>query len=266
MHVNLTRTRNALGKFLGLTVIGAILAAGYLSYRNKVMDRLYAEAMGYPPFWRSSAESQAAVKKLADFHGGRSTSMLLDIALANNFLVAEAKTEAMKALRKRKDPQVADALADLLQPHEGLETRQAAAQALEDLPCVEKCIRSIAHYLERVWRGELNDEDRWVLPPGNDEVTAGYKKGQQAVYQSLYSVLRREKVQTLTILVKVYGLGGEAPSPFALDLVSHLRLHEACPLLMQSDAAIQKVSRESYKAPRQELQDAITSLGCSASR
>jgi hypothetical protein len=35
-------------------------------------------------------------------------------------------------------------------------------------------------------------------------------------------------------------------SSFALDLLSHLGLPEACPLLQQSDRAIEKLSSESY--------------------
>jgi hypothetical protein len=60
----------------------------------------------------------------------------------------------------------------------------------------------------------------------------------------------------------VYGLGSDAPSPFAMDSVSRLGLPEACPLLLQSERAIQKFSVESNRAPRQELQSALAALNC----
>jgi hypothetical protein len=260
-----------MGKTLrGLVALGAavaIAAAGYISYRNKQMDRLYAEAAGYPQFFRGSSQSTEAVRKLAAYRGRRATEMLLDIALGHGPLVlGDTQSEAIKALGKRDDPDVALALANLLQPHEGLATRQAAATALQYLPCNTECVSSILRYLERIWLGEPNYEDRTVRPPGFQDVTASLQKDQQALYVSLYGVLQREKVATYTNLVKVYGLGSDAPSAFALDLVSHLGLTEACPLLQQSDQAIKKLPAESYKAPRQELHGAIAALNCRSAK
>jgi hypothetical protein len=246
----------------GILLAIAVAAFLYNEYRAGVMARLYAEAAGYPPYYRGSIESQAAVKSLASYRGQRSTSMLLDIALRQNPLAPEAQTEAIKALSRRKDPQIALRLASLLQPQEGLDTRKAAAAALQNLPCNRECIASILHYLERIWRGEPNDEDRWVLPPGNERVIANYRAGQRATYDDLYSVLRREKRETFTNLVSVYGLGSDGPSPFALELVSRLELHEACPYLQESERQLKDLSPDRFKAPRQEIQDAIASLNC----
>ena len=58
-------------------VVAAIAAAGYLSYRNGQMDRLYSEAAAYPGSFRGTLQSTAAVRKLADYRGRRATSMLL---------------------------------------------------------------------------------------------------------------------------------------------------------------------------------------------
>lgn len=252
-----------LARFLAVGVMATIAAAGYLTYRNKAMDRLYAEAAGYPQFFRGTSQSTEAVRKLAAYRGRRATGMLLNIALGEGPLVlGDTQTEAIKALGKRNDPDIALAMANLLQPHEGLATRQAAAAALQYLPCNTECVDSILHYLERVWRGEPNYEDRIVRAAGFQDVAASLQKDQQALYGELYKVLLREKVATLTNLMRVHGLGSVAPSPFALDLVSHLGLPEACPLLQQSDRAFEKQSPESYQAPRQELQAAISSLKC----
>ena len=250
-----------LKRLLALSAVVSVFIAGYLFYRNKAMDRLYAEAEGYLPYYRGSRESQDAVKKLATYRGRRSTSMLLYIALRHNPLAPEAQTEAIKALRERQDSEIAAALANLLQPHEGLRTRQAAAAALKDLPCKGACIRSILHYLERIWRGELNYEDS-ILHAGSEDVAASLREDQKVLYGTLYSVLQREKSETLANLAEVYGLGSVNPSPFALDLVSHLGVHEACQYLLQSDRQLKDLSLESFKAPRQELQAAIGSLSC----
>lgn len=245
-------------------ILLAIAAAAFLydKYRTGVMARLYAEAVGYPPYYRGSVESQAAVKILATYRGRRSTVMLLDIASRQNPLAPEAQEEAIKALRDRKDPDIAVALANLLQPHEGMGIRQAAATALKGLPCKRDCIRSALHYLERVWRGEPNEEDRIVFPLGTENLRSGQRAAQQVLYGTLYSVLQREKVETLGNLVQIYGVGSEDPSPFALDLLSRIQLHEACPYLLQSDRSIENSPSGLYTAPPKELQAAIASLHC----
>jgi hypothetical protein len=119
------------------------------------------------------------------------------------------------------------------------------------------------HYLERIWQGEPNFEDRWVLQAGGDErAIASHKAGQQAIYNDLFSVLRREKKETFIALANVYGLRSVVPSPFALDLVSRLELHEACPYLAESQRQLKDLSPEFFKAPRQELLKTIASLKC----
>jgi len=188
--------------------------------------------------------------------------MLLDIALRQNPVAPEAQTEAIKALSKRKNAEIATVFANLLQPHERLGIRQAAATGLKDLPCKGDCVRSVLHYLERVWRGEPNEEDRTVFPPGAEDLRSDQRTSQQVLYGTLYSVLQREKVETLGNLMQVYGVGSDDPSPFALDLLSRIQLHEACPYLVQSDRSIENSPSGLYIAPPKELQVAIASLKC----
>jgi hypothetical protein len=258
--------RKIRGKLLvcsGALLAIAAIAFFYNTYRNGAMARLYAEAAGYPQVFRSTTESQAAVKKLATYKGRKSTGMLLEIALGHGpFVWPETRTEAIKALHDRNDPDVAVALANLLQPHEGLNSRQAAATALKDLPCNSVCIRSVLHYFERIWHGELNYEDRTIRPLGFEDATTNLKKDQQTLYSTLYLVLRREKVETFTSLAQVYGLGSDTPSTFALDLVSRLGLPEGCLYLQESKRRIKDDSPQFFKAPRQELQSALASLNC----
>jgi hypothetical protein len=152
-------------------------------------------------------------------------------------------------------------LAVLLQPHQGLVVRREAAIALQKLPCNNLCVRAILHYLERTSQGQLNSEDLVVRPTGFDDVSISLKKDQTVVYNDLFAVLRREKGETLINLAEVYGLGSDDPSLFALELSSKLGIHEACPVLKQSDNAIKELS-EPNKAPRQAVQTALSSLQC----
>ena len=256
--------RTTLKLVLGIATAVGIGGFAYFPYRNIVMQRLYAEAAGNPPQLRGSAESTAAIRKLAGYRGQKATEMLLYLAMGNGAAQAmwpETRAEAIKALGKRRDPAVALTLAKLQQPHEGFGTRQAAASALKELPCSDECIRLVLHYLERVWRGDPNHEDRWV-EPSNGGGTADLKKQEQALYNDLYAVVRGEKTEALTNLAAVYGLGSADPSPFALDLVSRLDLPEACPYLQESARRLKGLSAQFYNGPRQELQTAIASLNC----
>lgn len=253
---------SAIRKLTALGVLIATVATGYAYYRNHAMDRLYAEAAGIPPFFRSTAESKAALNKLTTYRGRRSTALLLEIASQENPFAPEVQTEAIKALRKYHDPEVAVKLSSLLQPHEGLDTRKAAALALQDLPCKVECIASVLHYLERIWRGELNHEDRWLNSSDRDMQANTLTREKEALYAALYTVLRQERAETIVRLSIVYGLGSTDPSPFALDLAPRLGLQEACPYLLQSREQLTNLSADYYKAPRQELQKAIASLKC----
>jgi hypothetical protein len=248
-----------------LVVIAALIAAGvaeYMSLRNKAMERLYLKAAGYPPYWRSSKGAVTAVNKLANYEGDRSTKMLLDIALGDSPLVSDARDRAIAVLADRKDPEIAAALATRLQPHEGLETRRGVAAALQTLPCQGGCVRSILHYLERVYCGEPNYEDRMVPVQGFEAATNSLREDQESLYTGLYSILRREKKETFANLAEVYGLGSVAPSAFSIALASRLGLHDACPYLLRSEEQIKELSPDAYRAPRQELQHALTSLKC----
>jgi hypothetical protein len=260
--LNKEKTRLLLALLYGLVSV-ALIAFLYSTHRNGEMDRLYAEAAGYAPFTRGSAQSVDAVKKLATYRGQRPTEILLRIATGQGpGIWTDTQVEAIKALQSRRNSRTGDALGSLLQPYQGLEIRRAASGALKTVPCKGECIRSTLHYLERVQRGEPNFEDKLVLPPGSERLVARSKSGQQSVYDNLYEVLSREKADTLSILRSVYGLGSNDPSLFALDLVARLRLREACPLLKQSEKSIRSFPPERLNAPRQELQAAISSLMC----
>ena len=208
----------------GATVAIVTAGSGVYRFRDQQMDKLYAEAAGIPPAFRGVAEAQAAVRKLGTYRGDRSTVMLLNIALGRTpFAWPEIQREAMNTLASRRDSKISPPLADLLQPHVPLPIRQDAANALRSVPCTIECVQSILHYLERVWEGEPNYEDRTVFPSGlNEGVRADLAKDQEALYQTLYAVLKREGESTMAVLYQVYGIGTNAPSKFGIIVLSRI--------------------------------------------
>lgn len=246
---------------VGLAII--IAGAGYISYRNKQIDRLYETAAGHSPYFRNTEEARVAVSKLASYHGRRPTELLLVLATGKETMpLSDIRAEAIRYLALRQDPNLSLAVVEFIQPHEGLEIRKAAAQALTHLPCKGECLRLILYYLERISRGDANYEDLLIHPTGSESVIAGIQQEQAQVYNDLYSVLKRDPPETISVLSKMYGIDSVDPSPFGIDLVSRLHLQQACPLLLQSDSDSTRMPPQFYKFPRNELQAAITALNC----
>ena len=88
------------------------------------------------------------------------------------------------------------------------------------------------------------------------------RKEQVALYQTLYGILRRERQATIVSLAQVYGLGTDAPSKFALSLLSRMQFHDACPALLQSDHLVKQSSAELFTAPREELESTLDAVKC----
>ena len=249
-----------------LISVSVAIASGYslYQYRDRQIERLYSEAAGIPPFFRGTTEAESAVKRLGTYRGQKVTSMLLNIALGRTpFTWPQTESAAIDALANRGEPRLSESLAMLLQPQQPLPAREAAARALQKLPCDLECVESILHYLERVSHGEPNYEDRSTFSPGLSEgVKAGNRRDQETVYQSLYAALRRENRNTLVILAQVYGLGSDAPSGFALSLLSRMGFRDACPALLQSERLANQSSPELFDAPRAELAATVDAAKC----
>jgi len=255
--------RKTFSKLAILVIIFLAVVFVFVKHRNHELDRLYAEAAGDWRFFKGSNQSEDAVAKLSEYQGQRSTDLLLKLSLGEGpFVWRSVQTHAIRALGRRKDPIVANQLSNLLQPHEALDVREAVAEALQTLPCNDECNRAILFYLERIWAGELNREDRTIIPPVFGDITYKLHNEQAEMYSKLYVILERERHETLTNLVQLHGLGTDAPSTFSLDLLSRVKIKEACPLLIASQRAIQKEPTKTYKAPRTEIESVITSLNC----
>ena len=95
--------------------------------------------------------------------------MLIDLAShPPGVLTLDAQREAIRELAKRNDPRIPPLLADLIQPGTLLDSRMAAAQALQSMPCNAQCTRSLLSYLNRIDSGELNAEQQGLGALGAD--------------------------------------------------------------------------------------------------
>jgi len=246
------------------SVVVIVAVYGLYLYRERRLDRLYAEVADFPSASHGSKEAQAAVREIGRYKGAKSTQMLLSIAFGQTpFPWPDVQREAVKALAARDDPSISAVVAHALQPHQPLPTRQTIAEALGTLRCTSECVGAVLHYLERVWQGELNYEDRTSYPKGlNEDVKERLAKDQEALNQALFAVLRREDQLTLSALVQVYGLGTDAPSRFSLALVTRMGFRRACPAILQSEELAKQSSAESFQAPREEIAGASRSLEC----
>ena len=251
-------TTKTILRVVGIMSVIGLLVLGYLDYRNRHLQALYGRVVS--PL-TGSQDAVSAVRKIATYRGRRATEILLAVATSGSGWseATGTRTAAIEELEKRDDPEVGATLADLLQPHESLRTREMASAALERLPCTAECDAHILHYLERVWRGEPNYEDRLN---GGEETRAFIHKAQETVYERLIIVLRREKISTLKNLAQIYGLGSDNPSLFALQIVVRAKLVEACPYLLRSANGLKTYSPSDYKAPIAEVQAAVTELKC----
>lgn len=247
-----------------ISVLVLTIGYGWYRYREQRMDRLYAEASGPGDGSSDSAAAQAAVREIATYRGATSTEMLMNIALGRSgFAWPDVQREAIKALASRDDSMIAAGLSSALQPHYPLTTRQAATEALRVMRCPAECVNAILHYLERVMGGEPNYEDRTSFPTGlNVGVKSETFMEQQLLYSNLFEILKREKGLTLDSLVRVYGLGTDAPSKFSLALVSRMQFRDACPAATRSAELARQSTPEYFLSPRDEIQAALDTLKC----
>ncbi|HEX5226705.1 MAG TPA: hypothetical protein VFW44_03305 [Bryobacteraceae bacterium] len=255
-----------LGRYkIPILIAGALASLAWVVYQQYALraDRLYQEAAGAAG---GTEEMVAAVKRLAAIHGGRSTAQLLDLAMNRKplDLGGDVQIAAIQALGDRREASAT--LARLLQPQAVEPLRKAVADALQKMECDEHCVGSVLHYLERTSAGEANVEERVLEAsvaksgPSSDweSIRAETKREERAVYESLYVVLQRQDALTVRALERIYGLGTDAPSKFALDLLSKIRLRDACPALLQTKEAI----KSGLATGQDEVEATIRAVGC----
>jgi hypothetical protein len=254
---------------MGILIATGLLFSGislWVGYRQMRLRRLFEEASGVAPYFQGTGQAQDATRRIGSFHGDEADNMLFQIASGDTRLVwPSIQAQAVEELKLRNDPRVSEFVAGLLQPNTLIDTRKAAAQALQSMACDRICTTFVLHYLERIYSGEPNYEDRAreSLGGGLDEsVKADLTTEQQAIYALLFGKLMSNPQLTNVVLKDVYGLGTEAPAVFALDLAVRANDKSACQALGNSRRLLSEVPKDSFDAPRDKLDLAIASLQC----
>jgi hypothetical protein len=192
---------------------------------DRRLEALAARATGF------SAEPKA-VEALGQFNEPYANRLLLEIAndLDTN---PSVRLIAISYLGNHGAPYGAQ-IAQFLIPQESLHIREASISALLKITCSEDCILSVLHYQERLSYGEISAEQSLPQMRMSDEVRKNLRTEIDQLEQDVNRVLQSNERTTLKVLVRTYGLGGPAPSSFALKAARVLQPGTVCPLLQQS--------------------------------
>ena len=223
--------RQKIGSLFAYVAVGGAIVISFLwlypNFRSEAdLGRLEEEANS-----TDSATSYRAIGELSRNHSERARDILVKVAKSG--FISDAPKEAIRSLADhyQHDPLVASALAELLQPHQGLATREAVASALQTLPCDRDCTISILSYIERDWRGDAMYEDSL---PMDSQLRGTFVDERTAVIHELNLVLLKDKITTAQVLRDHYGLDSPLPSKFALYVLVQLNAKDFCQELGRS--------------------------------
>ena len=225
-------------------VLAVALAAALLSCRGAKpldeIDRLYLEAVMAP----GGQAGQDAVRELAARSEPQVEDMLVRLAVqqsaARNDRVAQ---EAVRQLMRREARDAVPALTALLAPDRSARIRKAAADAFLVLGCPRVCVEAALEYLFREYERE---DSGWLTARLAREdasealeysIRRAFDRTEAKVRETLFKSLRANGEETVEALAADYGLGGDQPSSFVLDLVFELQLREACAALVGVEGA-----------------------------
>lgn len=195
---------------------------------------------------------------------GEAQRMLIDLASKPpTFPALNSQREAIVELEKRNDPKIAPFLAGLIQIGTPIDTRQAAAQALQPLPCNFDCTVALLDYLDRIGSGEKNIEDKEPLdfgPEMNRHLSSIGVKEQQEIDGLIRRALLRDVGTTSKALEQRYSLGTGTPTEFGIAFATRTNRQEFCPALESSERQLQSSNPED--STRQSLVNALKTLKC----
>ena len=148
-------------------------------------------------------------------------------------LGVELQVQALSILAASADAEDLVELAKLLQPAERPIVRRAAADVLGSRGCPHECVGSVVHYLEMIFEGTPNLEETGLDERVDPEakITAA---DNAELYARLWMVLEKSGEQTEEILTRSHGLGS-GPTPFALNLLTRVRLPQICTKLIKAN-------------------------------
>jgi hypothetical protein len=164
---------------------------------------------------------------------------------------------SISELARIGSPDAMEDVAELLAPHQAIEIRLHATEALKNSQCSERCLKTVMFYLYRLFSGEQAQREQLLREAGRRII----EEGQEKVVSGLNSVLMQHRTDVLKILGADYGLGSDEPSPFSLEMVERLRFQEACDLLRKSEEYQRKWSRLAKSDPA-HMTKTIEALGC----
>jgi hypothetical protein len=146
-----------------------------------------------------------------------------------------------------------------------IDTRKAAAEALQTIPCDRVCVTELLQYLEHINQGELNCEDT-VQPMDDPELKQKVNQSivaeQREIYGLIDAVLLNQSITTNSVLTEVYGLGSAAPKDFSIDFAVQLDDRDACSALEQSFKSIEPGTNGTENEIRRKLENALGTLKC----
>lgn len=254
----------------GIIIVAVLLAMGF-EYSRKEAEReklnlLYSEASDSYPNIVDTDRSLVAVHQIGENKSEQAGKMLLDLSTSHSDVVLPiVRVAAITELASRADGNTGIVLAGLITPEQLFESRKAAADGLLRVKCQEKCIALVVEYLHQIYVGKKNYEDQLsssFIPKLPEEVQSKLNEDQNAIYDQLYEVLRREINGTNNILSERYGLGSPLPSGFALNLVVRLKDHESCTALLASKSFLNRAPDSSARVNANQLNLAIKAAGC----
>jgi hypothetical protein len=259
------RTVNVAGVIV--CILGAFFAIGAL--RRQWIDykahehrlHLFKQA-SFSGEWTGSDGEMRAIRELGADPSDEAKRMLVDLASHPSGLTVDPQRQAISELAKRNDQTISPFLASLIQPGTLLDSRMAAAEALQSMPCNDQCTKALLSYLNRIDSGELNAEQQGldVLTNANlrESVEAMSKRKEQKIYELVYVVLLRSPDTTNSVLTQDYGLGTATPKQFAIAFVTRANSSAFCPALIQSERQLSS----STTSIRTSVTEALNSMKC----
>ena len=237
---------------LGIAAIVGFVAVTAVRMRDFKVDSLYSDLTTVSV---GSTEQIDDVKQIATYPTTHATRTLLRIAhldgsLSTWVIWPGTRIIAIQSLHRRGGAEVTDSIAHLIQPHEPLVVRRAAADEILSRNCGGACMTDVLHFLEREMNGTAEVEKRQA-----GEFDYLLNPDRMKLHSTLMSVVKKNDDVALTTLRDVYGLGSLNPSEFVVKIVSLGDIKRSCPFLLDSASFNQK-------DPDPALIGAIQSLSC----
>lgn len=179
------------------------------------------------------------IRALAANNDPETNRHLLDVAMGRTFLQeTPVQVAAIEALVENNYRSASSELSILLALHQDLRLRLAAADALLELRCDERCMLVLLVHLERIYREEQDIDQvsraRFEAAAARNNVNIGQDPSvarRLRLVEMLHKVVSGNGESALAALVQHYGVQSELPSLFALDLLTRVAVPRSCEVI-----------------------------------